>query len=285
MAIDRVTTTEARRFHLGSGEIAAELSGSAAGTLVVGIPGLSANLRSFDAIFAALDPERHRCLAYDPRGRGRSQKTPPGTYGWPAHARDVADMADQLGAEQFDVVGWSMGTWIATKLCEMHPGRVRRLVLVDGGGIPDETAKAPVYGGLERLGTVYPSFDAFEQLAKALGVFSPWEVWEPLFRYELEPVEGGVRARTTPDGPWEDERYRMAQDPYPLWKAVTMPSLIIRATREILPGCGYILTQADVDRYLHEVPQSRAAYIDAGHYEVGLREETARAIAEFLDED
>jgi pimeloyl-ACP methyl ester carboxylesterase len=71
--------TDARPFRLESGVIAAELSGSPKGRLVVGIPGLSANLRSFDVIFEALDPEQFRRLAYDPRGRGRSEKTPPGT--------------------------------------------------------------------------------------------------------------------------------------------------------------------------------------------------------------
>jgi pimeloyl-ACP methyl ester carboxylesterase len=283
MAIEHATTTEARHFHLTSGEIAAELSGAADAPLVIGVPGLSANLRSFDVIFAALDPQRHRRLAYDPRGRGCSEKTPPGTYGWPSHARDIVEMADQLGAEQFDLVGWSMGTWIAMKVCELYPGRVRRLVLVDGGGIPEEAAKPPIYGGLERLGTVYPSFEAFEQIAAALGVFTPWEVWEPLFRYELEDVEGGVRARTTKDAPWEDEQYRLTQDPYALWSSVTMPSLLIRALREVVPGCGYILSQADTDRFLHDVPGSRAAYVDTGHYQIGMHPDTASAIAAFLD--
>ena len=284
MAIDNATTTETRRFRLSNGEIAAEVSGSPDGTLVIGVPGLSANLRSFDVILDALDPQRHRRLAFDPRGRARSEKTPPGTYGWPAHARDIVEMADQLGAAQFDLVGWSMGTWIAMKVCELYPGRVRRLVLVDGGGIPEESAKPPIYGGLERLGTVYPSYEAFAAFAKTTGVFSPWEVWERYFRYELEEFDGGVRARTTKDAPWEDERYRLAQDPYALWRSVTMPSLLLRARREVLPGFGYILTQADVDRFLAEVPGSRAVEIDAGHYEIGIHPDAARAIAEFLDE-
>src|SRR5260370_12294859 len=101
-----------RPFRLESGVIAAELSGSPKGRLVVGIPGLSANLRSFDVIFEALDPNQFRRLAYDPRGRGRSERTAPGTYGWPAHARDVIEMAAQLGAESFDLVAFSMLTHI-----------------------------------------------------------------------------------------------------------------------------------------------------------------------------
>jgi len=275
---------EARRFHLRTGEIAAELSGSRDGRLVIGIPGLSMNLRGFDVIFSALDGAKHRLLAYDPRGRGRSERTPSGTYGWPSHARDVIEMADQLGAETFDVVGWSMGTWIAMVVCELAPGRVGRLVLIDGGGLPDAAATTPVYAGLERLGTTYPSREAFFELAKKLPMYTPWPAWQRLFDYELEDVEGGVRARTSKDAPWEDEAYRKTQDPYGLWAAVRMPSLLVRATHEILPGMGYILNPADAERFVHEVPNSRLVEIDTDHYAIGMREETARTIADFLSD-
>jgi pimeloyl-ACP methyl ester carboxylesterase len=276
----------AREFRLQSGRIAAELSGSPEGRLVIGIPGLSANLRSFDVIFEALDPQKRRCLAYDPRGRGHSEKTPPGTYGWPAHARDVIEMAGQLGAESFDLVGWSMGTWIAMVVCALAPGRVRKLVLIDGGGVPDVSATAPVYAGLQRLGTTYPSRAAFFELAKKLPMYTPWPAWERLFDYELHDIEdvngGGVRARTSMDAPWEDEAYRKTQDPYALWPAVTMPSLLVRAEQEILPGMGYILTPADASRFVREVPRSTLVEVDTNHYAIGMHAQTARAIADFL---
>ena len=271
-----------KTFHLRSGEIAAELSGSPGGRLAIGIPGLSANLRSFDVIFEALDPATHRMLAYDPRGRGRSEKTPPGSFGWPAHARDVIEMADQLKAETFDLAGWSMGTWIAMKVCAMAPGRVRRLVLIDGGGVPDASSVAPVYAGLERLETTYPSRAAFFELAKRIPMYTPWPAWERLFDYELEDVDGGVRARTSKDAAWEDEAYRKTQDPYSLWPAVTMPALVVRAKQEVLPGMGYILSKADAERFLREVPSSKLIEVDTNHYAVGLHAETARAVAEFL---
>ena len=285
MSIEQAPARTDRRFHVNDCHIAAELSGNPDAPLVIGIPGLSANLRSFDEIFAALDPEKHHMLAYDPRGRARSETTVEGTYTWPAHVRDILAMADELGAESFDVIGWSMGCWIAMKLAEMAPGRVRRMVLIDAGGVPDAAAVAPIYAGLERLNTVYPSFEAFKALARSIGVYQPWEPWEALFRYEFEEVEGGVRARTQRLGPWEDETYRQGQDAYALWKAVTMPALVVRAARPILPGVdGYILNRADYDRFLAEVPGSRGIEVDANHYTVGMHEDTARAVAEFLDE-
>ena len=278
------TTTQERDFKLASGTIHAEVGGNPEAPLVIGVPGLSANLRSFDVIFGALDPDKHRTLAYDPRGRGRSEKTPAGTFGWPAHARDIADMADELGAKTFDLVGWSMGTWIAMKVCELYPGRVRRLVLIDGGGWPDESAKPPIYAGLERLENVWPSREGFLALISQLPNYQPWNpAWEALFNYELQDVEGGVQARSKTLGPWEDENHRLEQDPYKLWEAVTMPSLLIRAQQPIMEGLGYILNEADTERFAKEVAGSKTVTVDANHYVIGMHPETARLTREFLD--
>lgn len=273
-----------RILRLQSGQVACEISGAESGHLVIGIPGLSANLRSFDVIFAALDGARYRKVAFDPRGRGRSEKTPPGTYGWPAHAGDVIEIADQLGAQTFDVIGWSMGAWIAMVVAKMEPGRVRKLVLIDAAGLPDESAKVPVYAGLDRLSTVFPSREAFMSIASQMPHYQPWAPWERLFDYELVDVDGGATFRTQKAAPMEDEQYRLGQDPYELWSAVTMPALLVRAAQEIPPSFGYILTQDDYRRFLREVPAARGVEIAANHYTVGMNTDAANAIAGFLDE-
>ena len=269
---------------LHSGQVACEVSGAESGHVVIGIPGLSANLRSFDVIFAALDGARYRMVAFDPRGRGRSDKTPAGTYGWPSHARDVIEIADQLGARTFDVIGWSMGAWIAMVVAKMEPERVRKLVLIDAAGLPEESAKAPVYAGLERLSTVFPSREAFLSIARQMPHYQPWEPWKRLFDYELVDVDGGATFRTQKAAPMEDEQYRLGQDPYELWSAVTMPVLLVRAEQEIPPNFGYILTKDDYARFLREVPAARGVEIAANHYTVGMSADAAKAVAGFLDE-
>ena len=268
---------------LRSGEIACEISGSELGQLAIGIPGLSANLRSFDVIFDALDGGTHRKLAFDPRGRGRSGDSGPGTYGWPSHARDVIEMADQLGAQTFDVIGWSMGVWIAMVVAQMSPQRVRRAVLIDAAGLPEESIKVPVYGGLDRLATVFPSREAFMTLARGLPQYQPWPPWERLFDYELVDVEGGVSFRTRKSAPWEDEQYRLRQDPYALWRALTMPTLLVRAAQQIPPNFGVLITDDEYRRFLREVSSATGIEIEANHYTVGMNADAARAIAEFLD--
>lgn len=261
--------------------MAAEVSGPEHAPLVVGIPGLSANLRSFDVVFAELHD--HRRLAYDPRGRGRSDKTPAGTYGWPAHARDVLEMVDALGHHRFDLVGWSFGTWVAMTVCRLAPGRVRRLALIDGGGVPDDSSLVPIHAGLDRLGTVVPSRQRFMDLVRTTGFYEPWEPWERLFDYELEDTYGGVRTRTAAEACWEDERYRTANFSYELWEAVQMPALLLRATNPIPRTEGHILNQADAERFLARVPRSQVIEVDAHHYTVGMHVATARHIAAFLD--
>jgi len=273
---------ESRLLELRSGNVATEISGAEGGHLVIGIPGLSANLRSFDVIFEALDGKCFRKLAFDPRGRGWSTKTGPGTYGWPSHARDVIEIADQLGAGTFDLVAWSMGAWIAMVVAQMAPGRVRRVVLIDAAGLPDESATAPVYAGLDRLAAVFPSREAFMGLARTLLHYQPWQPWERYFDYELVDVEGGVSFRTQKAAPWADEEYRLTQDPYELWPSLSMPVLLLRAAQEIPPGFGFILTKGDYDRFLREVPSAQGLEIQANHYSVGMAPEGARAIAEFL---
>src|SRR3954467_3934581 len=100
---------EERDVVLGTGRLYARRWGPDAGAPpVVCIPGLSANARSFDRIGEALAAAGRHVLALDLRGRGRSEVTAPGTYGWDAHARDVLDAARSLGAERADLVGHSM---------------------------------------------------------------------------------------------------------------------------------------------------------------------------------
>jgi pimeloyl-ACP methyl ester carboxylesterase len=282
MVTDSGGEVSARRFKLASGQIAAEVSGREDAPLVIGIPGLSINLRCFDVIFQGLDPAEHRRLAFDPRGRGLSDKTPAGTYGWPSHVRDILEMADQLEAQSFDLIGLSMGAWIAMKVAEMAPGRVRRMALIDAGGVPEETVKAPIYAGVERLSTIWPSREAFMSLASSFPQYEPWPVWERVFDYELEDVEGGVQARTQKEAPLEDEGYREAQDPYALWSAVTMPVLLVKAINPIPPDFGYVLTASDYQRFLREVPTAVGAEVDANHYTVAMHPDAVRAIVEFL---
>jgi pimeloyl-ACP methyl ester carboxylesterase len=50
---------------------------------------------------------------------------------------DMAVILEQLGYEQVDVIGYSLGGGVAFRLAVQHPGKVRRLVLVSTSYSPD----------------------------------------------------------------------------------------------------------------------------------------------------
>src|SRR5690349_24057946 len=101
-------TPQPTDLRLPSGSLRALRVGPGGGAPVLCVPGLSANARSFDRIAAALAGAGRDVIALDLRGRGFSPATAPGTHGWLHHAEDVLEVATQLGAERFDLVGHSM---------------------------------------------------------------------------------------------------------------------------------------------------------------------------------
>jgi pimeloyl-ACP methyl ester carboxylesterase len=249
---------------LPAGRIHAERRGSG-DSLVLGIPGLSANLRGFDFLAERL-VDAHTVVALDLRGRGQSEVTGPGTYGWPNHARDVLALADALGATRFAVLGQSMGAFVAMEIARLAPGRLRAAVLLDACGLPDPVSVAPIRAAVERLGAIYPSLEGYLALVQQLGTVRPWSpYWERYFRYELVDVPGGEQ-----------------HDPHALWQHLTMPVLLVRATQPLLGESGFIVPESERDAFLAAVPTASLVEVDANHYGVNTHTTSADAISLFL---
>ena len=77
---------------------------------------------------------QHRVIALDFLGYGESD-APEIDYSIKTQTDVVVGLLDHLGVQQTDVLGFSMGGWVALNLVAEHPARVRRLVLVDSGGL------------------------------------------------------------------------------------------------------------------------------------------------------
>jgi pimeloyl-ACP methyl ester carboxylesterase len=265
------------------GRLHAELGGPGTGPLVLCLPGLSANLRGFDVVAPRLAAAGLRVAAVDLRGRGRSDISPPGTYGWAAHAADAEAAAAELRAARFSVVGWSMGAFVAMQLAARARERIERLVLLDACSRPSEEVLALVRLSVERLGTTYPSAADYMARMRALPTIERWsEFWERYFGYELTPAEGGVRARTSRAAVLEDLAYGDEHDPRTLWPALTMPVLLLRAARPLVPGGPWLLTPGDVAEFKQRVRAAEALEINQNHYGIAAAPETAEATAQFL---
>jgi 3-oxoadipate enol-lactonase len=81
--------------------------------------------------------QRHRTIAFDHRGSGRSFK-PPGPYSIELLADDAASVLEARGIERAHVLGHSMGGYVGQALALRRPELVERLVLVaTSAGGPD----------------------------------------------------------------------------------------------------------------------------------------------------
>jgi esterase len=78
---------------------------------------------------------RGRAIVYDRRGFGRSERPEPLVMDVGRHADDAAALLDALAAAPAVVIGRSQGGEIAVDLALRHPGRVRALALLEGGGL------------------------------------------------------------------------------------------------------------------------------------------------------
>jgi pimeloyl-ACP methyl ester carboxylesterase len=78
-----------------------------------------------------------RCVAVDLRGFGSSPPTRSSRMTMDDHAADLAAFLDTLGVDTVDLVGLSMGGYVALALAGRQPGRLRSLALVDTRSGPD----------------------------------------------------------------------------------------------------------------------------------------------------
>jgi 3-oxoadipate enol-lactonase len=275
---------------LESGRLRVRRWGAAEAPAVLCVPGLSANLCGFDRLAERLAGDTLQFVAIDLRGRGRSEVTGAGTYGWRSHARDVLGIADTIGAPSVAIIGQSSGAAIAMTCAQLEPSRVERLVLVDLVGTPDERSAVPVVASVSRLGTVYPSAQAALALIKQIGIIPEWdEYWDRYFLYELREVSDGVTSSSDRGAVLEDLGYGNAMywsDPeapiHALWTAITVPALVLRARQEIMPGFGFILPAAEADRFAAAVPSARLVEIDANHYTITTHDDSIAAVGAFL---
>lgn len=95
-----------------------------------------------------------RCIAPDLRGFGRSAPSIRSVLTMEDHTFDLVALTDALGVEQVDLIGLSMGGYIALAFAERYPERLRTLALVDTKSTEDSIdAKAGRGAAAERVAT------------------------------------------------------------------------------------------------------------------------------------
>ena len=263
----------------------AQRFGAPSAPLVLGVHGLSGNMKNFDFVGERLGGDDLQLVALDLRGRGNSETTRPGTYGWENHALDVFAVADALGFERFSVVGQSMGGSVAMKAAELDGSRLDAVVLVDVAGRVDRGVGAVIASVIDRVDEVYDSVEGYLDAVKAQGLVRAMErVLGPLPSLPAREVDGGVRSRVDLGSSRRGSQVHSDARPVRPVEAPDYADTASSATQELLPDAGYVVPADDRDRFLREVSRSAVVEVDANHLTINTNPQAATAIGNFLAE-
>ena len=258
------------------------------GNQVLCVHGLTANCRCWDVIASSLVPDNN-IHAIDLRGRGLSDK-PSAGYSLQHHIQDILCVLDDLELETIVLFGHSLGAFISLAFAATYPERTEKIILMDGGGQlnKDQWNKITlaIKPSLDRLGQLFPSFDAYVAHMKLAPFLQPWsQAIEVYFQYESEAVEGGVRSRINPANIQEETQNIQQEVPSQYYPKVTCPVLILRATNGILSNDDLVLPESAVEKMVSEIPNSRRSDINGtNHFSILLQpnEHRDQRIREFL---
>jgi pimeloyl-ACP methyl ester carboxylesterase len=100
-----------------------------AGRPLLLINGSGATLDTWDPVLLAALGAKRRIVIFDPRGMGATTDVAGDRLTVEEMADDAAGLLAALHIKRTDVLGWSLGGFVAQEVAIRHPARVRRLVL------------------------------------------------------------------------------------------------------------------------------------------------------------
>ena len=101
------------------------------GAPLLALHGLASSAHWYD-IVAPMLRDRYHIYAPDQRGHGQPTSATSG-YDWQTLSRDLDRLLDHIGLDEVSVMGHSWGGNVATNFAANYPGRVKRLIMIDGG--------------------------------------------------------------------------------------------------------------------------------------------------------
>jgi pimeloyl-ACP methyl ester carboxylesterase len=228
---------------LPSGRIRARRWGPDEAPLLLCVHGVSANLAAFTYLAEHLAGDPRQVVAIDLRGCGRSEVTPPGSYGLEDRATDVLDVADALGADEFDFAGWSLGALIGMHVALRAAARLRSVALIEHAGPAQSAALVAVREWMGRLDVVTATPGDYLSKMRRAGLIEPWSpFWDAFYSYDLEQrSDGAWSPLTSRAAAFEEFDQPWPRDWSEHWRALTMPTVLVRAIQPlngalIVPG-------------------------------------------------
>ena len=271
------------------GEIAVFQYGNGSGDPVLLIHGVTSSNRAFQLFADALIARGKAPFAVDLRGRGDSNNLP-GPFGMKQHAEDMAAVIDHFSWTQPDVIGHSMGAFVAAALVGLYSEKVGEVVFADGGvplpmppGMTVEQIMPFVLGpAMTRLAMEFENKEAYRNYWKPQAAFvKGWSaVLDEYVDYDLR----GKKASTNPQAVEEDSRDLFGDDLIvKSLQGLQKPAIFIKAERGLQNEEGGLYPMPVLDAVLPAYPMLKLEFLaDCNHYDMFLEATGAEKVAHII---
>jgi pimeloyl-ACP methyl ester carboxylesterase len=244
--------------------------------------GAGSNLAAMTVLARQLRP-RHRVIAMDLRGHGRSGDGP---WSWDAALGDLAAVTVQMELDRPAVVGHSLGGMLAALWAQRHPesggavsldgspppSRIDQLPGLETEHAADELAKLltifdDLRAGLDRTfdaGQLADLIEAQRMAARDLGANE--KVWIEGFRRNLVQKNGETTMRPSAETAGQLRTLMDDLDVGPVYAATPSPLLLVLATRNLPVQEPFADLYAANRRYLLDQAKAAAAANPRMHY-------------------
>ena len=278
---------------VSGGELAVFRYGSKGGTPVFVIHGVTSSNRAWQWMAADLVPKGFTLFAVDLRGRGDSNSLP-GPFGMEAHAHDVLAVVDYLKLETVDVIGHSMGAFVAIAILGTAPERVSRTVLIDGGiplPLPDGFTVAQVLPyvlgpALARLSMNFASLQAYKDYWKIQPAFTEgWnEALDEYVDFDLRGVAPALTPSTNARAVEEDSEDLFVSDLISnTLENLKEEVLLLRAVRGLQNEETPLYPESILNVTLRKYPQIKVITVpDTNHYSILISQRGAAECANLI---
>ena len=235
-------------------------------------------------VFAELAPhlsDRFRVIALTRRGHGLTDQVQSG-HALADTAEDARRLLDRLGIERAHVVGHSMGGGEVSTLAARHPGRVARVVYLDGAY---DWADSPTPEWPEEAAGP-DRFASYEDYVDFVHSVLPDDIWGPALDAMLR-----TSVDTHADGSVVDKLSAAAFAPFVQalttfrhpYSDITAPALALYAVGHRWPEAEAAWRVACRDRFAAETAHGQVIEIRASHYLfLDRRDDVLAAMREFL---
>ena len=274
---------------VSSGDLAVFQYGNGTGQPVLLIHGVTSSNRAFQLFADSLIARGKAPFAVDLRGRGDSNSLP-GPFGMKQHAQDMAAVIDHFGWNKPDVIGHSMGGFVAAALVGLYAEKVGDVVFADGGvplpmppGMTVEQIMPFVLGpAMTRLAMEFENKEAYRNYWKPQAAFvKGWSsVLDEYVDYDLR----GKKAATNPQAVEEDSRDLFGDDfIVRSLQGLTKQSIFIKAERGLQNEEGGLYPMPVLDAVLPAYPMLKLEVLaDCNHYDMFLEATGAEKVAHII---